>query len=201
MTTTIDGANETLSRDQRAAAVSLAERTVEYGVHHGEPFPVSREIEALFPDGPRASFVTVHVAERLNGCVGRLKPKRTLPRDIVQNAFRAAFEDHRFPPVVMDDLERLDVHISVLNPLEPIPVEDEDELWEFVDPGRHGLLLKAGDKQGTFLPSVWEKCPDPETFLTHLKRKANLEPSAWPDDLHVFRYTVDEFDRETLADG
>ena len=187
-----------LTPEQRAAAIELAERTITYGVEHGEPPAVADEIADMFPDEERATFVTVEVGGELNGCIGRLHPTRPIPEDIAHNAYRAAFRDQRFEPVGGDDLEELSVHISLLQPLEPVPADSEDELWEYVEPGRHGLLLKSGEHHGTFLPSVWEKCDSREQFLTHLKRKAGLPPSSWPNDLQVFRYTVEEFDRATL---
>ena len=187
-----------LTREQRRAAIRLAERTITYGVEHGERPAVADEIADLFPDEKRATFVTVEVGGELNGCIGRLHPTRPIPEDIVANAYRAAFRDQRFDPVGRDDLEALSVHISVLQPLEPVPADSDDEIWEHVDPGRHGLLLQSGERHGTFLPSVWDKCDSREQFLTHLKRKAGLPPSSWPNDLQVFRYTVEEFDRETL---
>jgi len=192
-----DGADE-LTDDQRKAAVALAERTIAYGIEHGDRLAVSERIAELFPDGKRATFVTVEVAGELNGCIGRLQPTRPLPDDIVANTYRAAFRDARFPPIGPDDLEALSVRISVLDPLEPLPVDNQQDLWKYVEPNRHGVLLATEETHGTFLPSVWDKCDSREQFLTHLKHKAGLASDAWPSDLQVFRYTVDEFDRETL---
>lgn len=187
-----------LTHEQRAAALSLAERTVEYGARHDEAFSVTDPISRLFPDGERATFVSVYVEDQLNGCVGCLRASRPLPDDIVHNAYNAAFDDHRFPEIEPAYLPAVRVRISVLDPLEPIPADDESDIWEHVEPGRHGLLLSSEDHRGTFLPSVWEKCPAPDAFLAHLKEKAGLEPDEWPERLRVYRYTTDVFDRETL---
>lgn len=191
-----------LDDDQKSALVALAEQAVRYGVEHGEPMPVGDETAALFPDAERATFVTLHVDGDLNGCVGRLQPEVPVHADVVRNAYKAAFHDRRFSPVGGEHLPELDVEISVLRPLEPLPpAVEEDDVWEYVEPGRHGVLLATEEATGTFLPSVWEKCPDRATFLARLKQKAGLAPDAWPSDLRVFRYTVDCFDRETLREG
>lgn len=187
-----------LSREQRAAALSLAERTVEHGARHDEAFPVTDSISRLFPDGDRATFVSVYVEDQLNGCVGCLRPSRPLPEDIVHNAYHAAFDDRRFPEIEPAYLPGVRVRISVLDPLEPVPADRESDIWEHVEPGRHGLLLASENHRGTFLPSVWDKCPDPDTFLDHLKEKAGLDPDEWPEQLQVYRYKTDVFDRETL---
>ena len=44
-----------------------------------------------------------------------------------------------------------------------------------------------------FLPSVWERFPEPAQFVRQLKRKADLAPDHWSDDLRVFRYTAESF--------
>lgn len=186
-----------LEDDQRTALLALAEHAIEFGLEHGETLPIGEETAALFPDENRATFVTLHVDDELNGCIGRLQPKAPVHRDVVRNAYRAAFQDHRFPPLEPDALRALAIEISVLQPLEPLPPSiEEHQIWEYVEPGHHGLLLATEENRGTFLPSVWEKCPDPTTFLDRLKRKAGLPPDAWPEDLRVFRYTVDEFRRD-----
>lgn len=188
-----------LTPEQRSAALSLAARAIEFGVHHGEPLEVNDRIRRFFPDGDRATFVSVYLDDQLNGCVGSLHATRPVSEDIVSNAYSAAVDDHRFSPIEPDRLGDVGIRISVLDPLEPVPVQSEDEIWEHVEPGRHGLLLSSEDHRGTFLPSVWKKCPDPGEFLAHLKEKAGLEPDDWPPNLRVFRYTTDVFDRETLG--
>jgi hypothetical protein len=49
------------------------------------------------------------------------------------------------------------------------------------------------------LPSVWEKCPNPQTFLSQLKRKAGLPMEGWSPDIDVYRYEVDDFSHQTLC--
>ena len=196
MTTTVErDETDELTDEQRRTALALAEKAIEYGVERGGELSVSDELADVFPDEDRATFVTVYVDGELNGCIGRLEPRRPLHEDIIQNAHRAAFEDPRLPPVRPDDLDDLSVHVSVLEPLERVPVEAEDEIWEYVEPGVHGVLLRTENRRGTFLPSVWEKCPDPEAFLGQLKKKAELPPDAWPSEIEVYRYTVDEFSK------
>ena len=191
-----------LTDQHRLTLLEIAERVIRDGARAGRPHVAPSEVPAELvdplPDIERATFVTVYVADQLNGCIGQLQATRPIWEDVRQNAHRAAFADRRFEPLTVEQLPQLDLHISVLDPLEEIPADGPERLWEFVEPGRHGLLLMTERRRGTFLPSVWEKCPDPDNFLVHLKRKAGLPPDAWPDDLRVFRYTVDEFDRPTL---
>jgi len=58
------------------------------------------------------------------------------------------------------------------------------------------LILSEGNKQGTFLPSVWDDLPAPENFLKHLKQKAGLPAKYWSANIRVERYTTLEFGEE-----
>ena len=54
----------------------------------------------------------------------------------------------------------------------------------------------SGPKHGPsiglwFLPSDWERVPEPAQSVRQLKRKADLAPDHWSDDLRVSRYTAE----------
>lgn len=147
---------------------------------------------------PAASFVTLNQRGALRGCIGSLVAHRPLGEDIRANALAAAFHDPRFPPVSAAEWLDVQVEVSVLSPLERLTVRSEVELIAQIQPGRHGLLLRYGAYQGTFLPQVWEELPDPRRFLSHLKRKAGLPADFWSPDLEVYRYHVEKW-REPQA--
>lgn len=142
---------------------------------------------------PRASFVTLHVDAALRGCIGSLEARRALVEDVAHNAHAAAFDDPRFSPLTHAEFERLDIHISVLSPSEPLQFESEEELLRQLRPQVDGLILEEHSRRGTFLPSVWEQLPEPREFLRHLKRKAGLPADYWSHTLRVLRYTVQAF--------
>lgn len=168
----------------------VARRSIEYGLRTGRPLPVPlAEVPPELRER-RASFVTLHEDGALRGCIGALEPRLPLVADVAENAFKAAFEDPRFPPVRPPELPHLEISVSVLSPLEPLPVESEEELLRVVRPGVDGLLLAAGPYRGTFLPDVWESLPDPRDFVRELKRKAGLPPVGWPPGARVYRYTT-----------
>ncbi len=52
-------------------------------------------------------------------------------------------------------------------------------------------MVRDGQRQGTFLPAVWESLPDPRAFWRELKRKAGLPVDAWSSHWEIFRYTVE----------
>lgn len=143
--------------------------------------------------GPAATFVTLRKRGVLRGCIGNHVAERPLPASVAENACRAAFEDPRFPPLRLDELEQLRVSISILSEPEPLPLKSERDLLERLRPGVDGLVLSHGTRRATFLPSVWESLPTPRAFVRALKRKAGLDADFWSPDLAVERYTALSF--------
>ncbi len=142
---------------------------------------------------PRASFVTLQRCGVLRGCIGCLEPIEALLDSIAHNAYKAAFEDHRFKPLTLGETEDLSIHISVLNNSEPVQFSSLDDLLQQLRPGVDGLTIRDGTRCGTFLPSVWEHLPEPLEFINQLKKKAGLPTSYWSKSLSIERYTVESF--------
>jgi AmmeMemoRadiSam system protein A len=136
-----------------------------------------------------ATFVTLRDAEGdLRGCVGSLVATRPLVDDVADNAVAAALRDTRFPPVAAGELDALALEVSVLTGHEPLPAMSEAQACDVLRPGTDGVILEVGSLRATFLPKVWDDLPEAGRFLAHLKRKAGLPASAWPDDLRLTRY-------------
>jgi AmmeMemoRadiSam system protein A len=174
--------------------LDVARESIRSGALRGRPL---RPDPAAYPEplrALRASFVTLDLEGALRGCMGGLEPVRPLVSDVAEHAFAAAFRDPRFPPLAAAELERVEVRLSILSPLEPLSFASEQELLSQLRPGVDGVLLEAGWQRGTFLPAVWEQLPDPREFLRHLKRKAGLAPDFWSAVVAVHRYTVESIE-------
>lgn len=142
---------------------------------------------------PHASFVTLRRQGALRGCCGTLEPQGTLAEGVWRNAWSSAFSDPRFARLQAAEYPDLDVHISILSPLEPLPVLTAEELLQTIRPGIDGLLLRTASAQATFLPAVWEQLPQPQEFLRQLKAKAGWPADFWSGDLRAWRYTTESF--------
>lgn len=180
-----------LTPQERRLLLELAREAIRYGTRHGRPPAVNLEALPAALQVPRATFVTLEENGQLRGCIGSLEARRPLAEDVVHNAFAAAFGDPRFPPVREEEVDRLDIHISILSPLEEMSFTSEEDLLRQIRPGVDGLVLEDGPYRGTFLPAVWEQLPDKRDFLRHLKLKAGLPPDYWSDTLKVYRYTTE----------
>ena len=148
---------------------------------------------------PGASFVTLHQSGELRGCVGSIEAHRPLGVDVVSTARSAAFDDLRFEPLVEDELALLHFEVSVLSPLSPFLVRDEDDALSRLVPERDGVLLAWGPFRGVFLPKVWEQVPDPREFLAHLKTKAGLPPDFWSSGMTLQTFTTEVFSERERA--
>jgi len=180
-----------MNQQQKQQLLDLAKSSILHGLQTGKPLTV--DPACLPPElmEPRATFVTLHKDHELRGCIGTLKAVRPLAEDIAENAFAAAFRDYRFPPLADDEFERLEIHLSILTPPEPIAFSSEADLLRQLRPGVDGLVIEEGARRGTFLPSVWELLPDARQFLRHLKQKAGLPADYWSDTVRVSRYETE----------
>ncbi len=177
----------------RSTLLALARASIAHGLEHASPLQVRPGDYGPALREERAVFVTLTQGGSLRGCIGHLEAVQPLVQDVAENAFQAAFRDPRFPPVQEDDLPTLKIQISVLSPPEPLPFDSEEDLLSRIEPGRDGLILRAGKARGTFLPSVWESLPEPREFLRHLKMKAGLGPDFWSEDVEIWHYHTESF--------
>ncbi|RMF42281.1 MAG: AmmeMemoRadiSam system protein A [Planctomycetota bacterium] len=188
-----------LSEEEQRTLLETAKASIRFGMTTGHYLPVDPK---SYPSALRqeaASFVTLHRAGRLRGCIGTVLPTRPLIQDVAINAYHAAFDDPRFPPLQSRELDDLDIEISILSPMSPIEFSSEADLLRKIRPGVDGLLLQYGRHQGLLLPAVWKSLPEVEQFWQHLKLKAGLPPNFWSPNLRVFRFTTQTVSQHEMA--
>lgn len=181
------------TEQQQNTLLQIAALSILHGLKHRTSLEVfSFQYESALQQ-IRATFVTLEKHNQLRGCIGMLKAIKPLVEDVASNAYSAAFNDPRFPPLRTEEFQELDIHISILTPPEPFPVDDEADLLQKLVPGVDGLILKDGYFQSTFLPSVWESLPTTKEFVSHLKQKAGLDANYWSDSIGFQRYHTYSF--------
>ncbi len=142
----------------------------------------------------RGVFVTLHIQENLRGCIGSLEPHDTIWQGVIENAINSAFHDPRFPPLSIDEFNKIDIEVSILSKPEKLDYSDGRDLLLKLRPGIDGVIISKGMARATFLPQVWEQLPNVEEFLCHLCRKAGLYPYEWEKgELEVKVYQVQYF--------
>ncbi len=138
---------------------------------------------------PGAAFVCIHKGGELRGCIGMLEARAPLWETVMKMAVEAAFGDPRFCAVSSEELDGLDIEISVLTPMQRISGLSEVEV------GRHGLFIRKGFRAGLLLPQVaTEHNLDGEGFLRWTCQKAGLPENAWNDrDVEIYVFSADVF--------
>lgn len=139
-----------------------------------------------------ATFVTLTIDGNLRGCIGTLIPYNTLYDDLRSNALKAAFEDPRFSPLTKEEFEKIKIEISLIGPITPVSYYNFEDLRGKIKPHEHGVILRQGSHQGTFLPQVWDDLPEYDQFMIHLFHKAGLDPAQVKEAPEIFVYTVDK---------
>lgn len=180
-----------LSLAQRQQLLHLARSAINHELNGGGNLPLSGYDPVL--QVKRGSFVTLNLDGGLRGCIGNLAATRPLLLDVAHNAGAAAFRDPRFRPLTAEEYTRVDLHISVLSAPQKLAVKTRQALLDFLEPGRHGVILEEDNRRATYLPSVWEKLPDPEVFIGELRAKAGLPREGWSSDTRISVYTTEEF--------
>ncbi len=178
---------------QQSQLLQLARNSVNHGITHGRAISVVLSDFESELQAPGAAFVTLEKRGQLRGCIGSVEAYRPLVEDVAENAWNAAFRDPRFESVTRTELHQLHFDISVLTRPEPMQFESENDLKHQIVPREDGLILQDGYRRGLFLPAVWEKLPEVEVFLAHLKQKAGLPADHWSETIQIERFHSFEF--------
>lgn len=181
-----------LTKESQKELLKIARSAIEGYLTDGKIPKFTTTNPELLSNG--AVFVTLEENHNLRGCIGTTEARMPIYEAVSQLAIAAAVEDHRFPPVIKNELKDVKIEISVLSPLKKIP--DATEIIE----GKHGVVVKKGLRSGLFLPQVWEhpELSKKEAFLSELcRQKAGLEADAWKKgDADLYTFTVFAFKEE-----
>lgn len=135
-----------------------------------------------------AAFITIKYEGKLRGCMGSIYPTKPLILDIIDNTINAAFQDPRFIPLTMEELEKIKISISILSSIERIKFKDERDLLSKIYP--YGIIISERERRAVYLPVVWEQLPDREVFLNSLKEKAGLPPTYFSKTFEAYKFNT-----------
>ena len=131
----------------------------------------------------------------LRGCIGHHESDLPLYKLLPQMAVAAAFGDPRFPPLQSNELDHINIKISVYL----TNVYQIADLTEF-EMGVHGIIMRHGRHTATYLPEVpieagWTTV---EQEMESLSKKAGLHRDAWKNDTEFWVYRTQVFDEKGL---
>lgn len=188
-----------ISPDEAELLLDIAEATLATALR-GRPPALPRLGE--LPDRLHehvGAFVTLTVADQLNGCIGDVEGTEPLAHSVARLALSAAFADPRLPALEPTQFDDLAIELSLLSPLSPIAAGSRSELLDRLRPLHDGLVVRSGERTAVFLPAVWRQRADPGAFVDQLWHKAGLPPGAWPPDIEALRFSTESHGR-TIRD-
>ena len=182
-----------LSVEDKQKLLEISRNTLEQYIRTGK-IPVVREDE--LSDKIKTccgAFVSLHVNGKLRGCIGNFSQDIPLYKVVQEMTISSATRDYRFTPVEANDLNKIDIEISVLTPMKKIESIDEIIL------GKHGIYIRKGSRTGTFLPQVGTQTGwTLEDFLGHCARdKAGIGWDGWKD-AELFTYEAIVFSEHEM---
>jgi len=177
-----------LSMDSKKKLLKIARGSIAGFLKDGKRKSLSKTADPELNINTGA-FVTLHENGELRGCIGNMAGQGPLYNTVADMAIEAATGDPRFHRLSQDELDKIDIEISVLSPLKRVKSYEEIKI-----PG-HGVIVRKGFSSGVYLPQVateagWNR----EEFLTSLcGSKAGIDPQAWKDpstEMYVFTAEV-----------
>jgi len=180
-----------LNKDQQQKLLKIARTTIAEYMRTGEKARVQETDPAL--NEQQGAFVTLHINGELRGCIGNIIGDAPLAQTIANMAVEAGFGDPRFNSLQDNELDKIDIEISVMSPLEKI--KDPEK----IEPGKHGILLRKGFNSGLLLPQVateynWGR----EEFLDHTCLKAGLKEGEWhTPGVEIYIFSAEVFGEKT----
>jgi hypothetical protein len=172
-----------LTESEKKRLLELAKETILSYVKEGKIPDIKIKDKRLRANG--ATFVTIKKHGILRGCMGNIMHVMPLSQSVIRNAINACSRDPRFHPLTPNELDDIEIEVSVLSPLEPLKDIDDIEI------GKHGLYIIKDNHSGLLLPQVpvelgWDR----KTFLKQVSKKAGLPQDAWRD-AQLYRFTAE----------
>jgi AmmeMemoRadiSam system protein B/AmmeMemoRadiSam system protein A len=183
----LKGEEEMLSQAQKKRLLEIARQSISDYLSTGKRTDFKESDPAL--NAKNGAFVTLHKGGNLRGCIGSFTSSEPLYQVIAKMAIESATEDPRFSPTTREELNDIEIEISVLT--EPKLIDD----WRKIRLGIDGVIVRRGFSSGVFLPQVaTETGWSLEEFLSQLCwQKAGLSSDAYKDpktQLYTFQAYV-----------
>ena len=135
-------------------------------------------------------FVTLNENKNLRGCIGYPEPIKPLINAVIDVSISAATADPRFPKLTEDELDKIEIEVTILTKPEIIRVSNPNQYPEKITIGKDGLIIHKGFYKGLLLPQVaTDHDMDSEEFLSNTCAKAGLDYNCWlNDNVEIFSF-------------
>jgi AmmeMemoRadiSam system protein A len=175
-----------LSSEEKKLLLQIARDSIAEAVTRGAT--AVRKVDNGNLASKRGCFVTIKTMGKLRGCIGSFTSAKPLYAAVQEMAVAAATRDPRFYPLGPEELDSVELEISVLSPLKKIDSIEEIQV------GIHGLYIEKDMFRGVLLPQVateygWDRV----TFLAQTCMKAGLDKEAWKNEADIYIFSAQVF--------
>ena len=183
-----------VSGEEGKFLVKLAKESIKNYIVRRKVMDVPEDVPESLKENMGA-FVTLNKNGMLRGCIGYSEPVKPLVNAVIDVAISAAVNDPRFPPVSLDEIDDLEIEVSILTKPEIIEVEKPEEYLDKIEIGKDGLIIERGPYKGLLLPQVavewgWNV----EEFLYNTCTKAGLTADCWLyNDVKIYKFHSEIF--------
>lgn len=198
-----------LTTEEGVFLVRLARQAIETCVKEKRVLSLPKTPSKALQES-RGVFVTIKKRRsseasslELRGCIGRLQPdsdaegsRISLLEATREAAVSSAVQDPRFLPVRPNELDMIQVEVSVLTVPEELVVTDRAKLPQHITVGKDGLIMELDTwRRGLLLPQVApEQNWNAKQFLEGCCQKAGLSPNSYLDPrVKVYKFQAQIF--------
>lgn len=168
-----------LKKAEKEQLLNLARNSLNYIFRKKKGYSPNTERMPKKLKEKKATFVTLTKNGELRGCIGSLLASKPIYQDIIENTYKAAFSDYRFPQLDKSELADVRIEISILTKPEDLEYKSQSDLISILEREKPGVIISEGLNSATFLPQVWDEITRAEDFLSHLCQKAGFDPDEW----------------------
>ncbi|MBD3204653.1 AmmeMemoRadiSam system protein B [Candidatus Woesearchaeota archaeon] len=179
-----------ISKNDKEFLLKLSRETLEKYIKETKIPKINKNLISERLLKKQGCFVTLNKKNNLRGCIGHIMPQETLYECVIDNTINAAVNDRRFSLVQEHELDEIEIEISALSVPERLDYKNPEDLLKQLIPEKHGVIVKSGLHQATYLPQVWEELPEKKEFLQRLCIKAGLTQYCWKENINVLTYTA-----------
>lgn len=128
-------------------------------------------------------FVTLKDQGELRGCIGFTSSKTGILSSLRDAAIMAATEDPRFLPLSNDEVESVELEITILDDPWPLESDDLERIEKAINIGKDGIIVESRFGRGLLLPQVATEWGfNAREFLEAASLKAGLDRDGWKRD-------------------
>jgi len=124
----------------------------------------------------QAVFVTLFDKHKIVGQAGQFISFEPIYLNLMKAVIKAVGDKKINQTIKINNLK---IEILIIDTPKQFFFDSPSKLISFLSKNKPGVILKLNNKQAYLLPSVWQRLPQPDDFLSALCRKLKADSLCW----------------------